>query len=136
MRLRHSILFAGLVLLAACGGGTDQAEPPGAGRAIPTNIGDLQADCERGTPGTCEALAERVGDAPSGEALDELLCGGWGDLQLSESDNGAAAERIVALAGDELPADVADALVTMTTGSGLDVDDARDVVDEYFIDRC
>ncbi|MDH3706027.1 MAG: hypothetical protein OES57_08170 [Acidimicrobiia bacterium] len=136
MRLHRSILLAGLVFLAACGSDADQAESQGAGRAIPTDISDLQADCERGTPGTCEALAEQVGDSPSGDALDELLCGSWGDLQLTESDNGAAAERIVTLAGGDLPDAVAQALSTMATATGPEMDDARDVVDEYFLERC
>jgi len=130
-------LVAGTFVLAACGGsGTDDVAPEGAGRAIPTEIGDLQADCDRGTAASCEALDDRLGSDLSADDVDDILCGAWGDIQLSESDIAPVADRIMTVAGDDLPPEVVAALQTMSTASGDTVDHARDVVDEHFLTRC
>lgn len=130
-------LFLFGLLLAACGGGDDSGPAPsdGAGRAIPTEISDLRADCERGTTAACEEFENRRADGLSPTDRTALLCGLWGDLQFAGS-YASTTDEIAEIAGAELPTPVAEALSTMASGSETDADDARDVVDEYFIGLC
>ena len=131
------LLAISVVFPAACGGsGPDPAASEGAGRAVPTEIADLQADCDRGAPGSCEALNGRVDDGLSTEDRERLLCAAWGEIQLVQADVGADVDRIIALSGDDLPPRVVTALRDMAIGSDDDVDQARDVVDDHFLDRC
>ncbi|MGI9602630.1 MAG: hypothetical protein ACR2QE_12145 [Acidimicrobiales bacterium] len=135
----RTALVTALFVLGACSSGgsdTDQATSEGAGRAIPDAISDLQADCDRGAPGSCEALSERLDEDLSAADVNSLVCGSWGELQLNEGDSATAAARIAELAGDELPAEVKAALDTMASGTGDEVDAARDVIDEHFLTAC